>query len=264
MIQNLSKVFRPLSMSGTTGGLDPDAAIYLTAAGITNSAHRAAFNTYIIGLKNAGLWNKIIARYITFNSSTTAVTNLKGATFTGTIVNTPTIGSNGYTATLNSYFRTGITPSTHLTALDLHIGAYVIGNGFGNGNKIAGSVNAANQRLTLSVGANSDFSEIYSGAPITYTHSNGSVLTHYVNVTKTAASATTLYYNGSSRATATPSGTMPTYELIFDGSNEIGTFTPQGQTRRYGMFTVGNYMDATQQAADYTLTNALLTALGLI
>lgn len=248
----------------TPNSFDVDAQIYFAAAGITNAAHQTAINTYIVGLKNAGLWDKILARYITYNSSTTAATNLKGASFTGTIVNSPTIGANGYTANGTSYFRTGLTPSTHLTALDSHLGVYIIGNGSGNSNKIAGSVNAANQRLTLLAGTSADTAEFFSGIPFTYTHSNGAVLTHYVKISKTSGPAITMYYNGVSRATSTTGGTLPTYELLFDGSNEGGTFTPQTTSRRYGLFTVGKYMDSTQEAADYTLTNALLTALGLI
>jgi len=254
----------------TPNSFDPDAATYIAAAGITNAAHRNAINTYIVGLKNAGLWNNITAAYIAWNSATTAATNLKGNTLNGTIVGSPTIGSSGYASSASSYFKTGIIPSTDLTLNDHSIGVYLKGTG-GNNNVIVGSQNAGTtQRITLVAGA-------ITTAGIEYVDCNytGRLLktdiegkaTAFLLGTRTAGGASTMYRNGTSIITGTQTGSMPTMELVFDGNNISGNAnpTPQGSTsRQYGYFHVGKHFDSTQASNYHTLITTLLTSLSVI
>jgi len=48
-------------MGGTS--LDPDAAAFLTAAGITDPTQQSAINTLVLSLKADGLWTKMKAIY---------------------------------------------------------------------------------------------------------------------------------------------------------------------------------------------------------
>lgn len=253
---------------------DAAATAYFAATGITNPLHQAAINTYIVGLKNAGLFSKITARYLTFNNATTAAINLVSpTTFQGTIVNAPTINATGYTASTTSYFRTGVIPLTHLTALDFHAGLYLIGTGV-NSNKIMGCSNTTNhttQRVSMTAGSSTDTAEVWTAAS-TASYANGGASTHYSLATKSSSVATNqlvLYRNGVSQNTNTPSGnTLPSQELLFDGYNDGSTgsmvATPQGAVRKYGLFTVGKFLTSTEALSDHNLTTTLLQTLGLI
>lgn len=253
----------------TPNTFDSAALAYFAATGITNPVHQAAINNYIVGLKNAGIFSKITARYLTFNNATTAAINLVSPTsFQGTIVNAPTIDATGYTASTTSYFRTGLTPSTHMSINDQSLGVYLIGTGGGN-SIIAGSQNAGTaQRTTLVSGAVTTFgieyvANNYTGRMFDLTSSGR--ITSYLFGTRGASGASALYQNNVSKASGTQTGTLPTLEFLFDGNNVNGTLTAQGSnTRKYGMFHLGLNFTSTDVANDYNLTTTLLQTLGLI
>lgn len=264
----MNRVIRTLLTSRAP--FDAAATAYFAATGITNPIYRAAINAYIVGLKNAGIFSKITARYLTFNNATTAAINLVSpTTFQGTIVNAPTINATGYTASATSYFRTGLTPSTHMSINDQSLGVYLIGTG-GNNNVIAGSQNAGTtQWLTMRAGAVTTagieyVANNYTGRMVD-TSINGKI-TSYLFGTRGASGASALYQNNVQKGPGgTQTGSLPNLEFLFDGNNVNGIFTAQGSnTRKYGMFHLGLNFTATDVANDYNLTTTLLQTLGLI
>lgn len=57
------------SFSVPTPTFDPDAQLFITNAGITNSVEQNALNTYVIGLKAAGLWSLIYFMHVYLGST---------------------------------------------------------------------------------------------------------------------------------------------------------------------------------------------------
>lgn len=95
---------------------DTDAQAFFTAAGITNTTHKDAINTFVLTLKNLDVWNGMTAIYPFVGGTATAHSyNLKNtATYQITWVNAPTHSANGvqFLNTSNQYGNTGINPTT--------------------------------------------------------------------------------------------------------------------------------------------------------
>ena len=244
--------------------LDPDAASYITRASITNAAQIAAINTYVLGLKAAGLWTKITARYITFNSATTAATNLVGNTFTATIVNSPTIDATGYAGGATTYFRTGVIPNTHLSQYNLHIGIFRTG-GSSTSTVYQGIDFSTSNRLAIRSTNATTIANFYGNAT---QNPAGDKRTQYLIACNQGVGATDgkMYGNGSllNSTSANSGGTYPTSEITFDGNTAgSGVYVSFGGNVNYMLFTIGQSLTSTDVSNDNTLTQDLKTALGL-
>lgn len=255
-----------LLLGVSNGGLDPDAQTYITAAGITNSAQIAAINTYVLGLKSANLWNKIIARYITYNNSTTCSKNLKNpTTFGGTVVGSPTIDSTGYNGSASSYFKNGLIPSTSLSQYDVHYGFYRTGGSSTSSNYQGIDDGAAGiKRIVIRCTNASAFANFYGQSTTNYTAAdkrNTFMLATCVDSTSTGKK---LYSNGIllGSSSIVDAGSLSSLELAFDGKND-GAFQTFGGNVVYMLFTVGYGYTATDALNDYNLTQTLKTSLGL-
>lgn len=246
---------------------DSDAQAYITAAGITNISHQNAINTYVLGLKSAGLWSKIIARYITYNSATTAAINMKSPTqFLCTIVGSPTIDSTGYLANASSYVRTGIIPSTHLTTNNIHVGHWQL-NAIGSGSFSIGCNQGTSQRLGLVITGSNGVFDSYSTVSGRCIYL-GDIRNGYTIGSRISSTSAAIYSNGTSLATTnTVSGSVPDVELVFDGvsggTSGSTTYTPQGSARKYMMATIGAGLTDAEALTDYNLTLTLKNSLGL-
>jgi hypothetical protein len=79
--------------------IDPDAQTFFTNAGITTSQQKNAINTFVIQLKNTGLWTQIQAAYpFVGNSGTCDAQDLKNTypiTWSGTVTHSTTSGITG-------------------------------------------------------------------------------------------------------------------------------------------------------------------------
>jgi hypothetical protein len=114
------------------GGLDPDAAAFIAAAGITNATEQQAINTLVIDLKGYSLWTKMKAIYpFVGGTSTTCKYNLKDprdldAAFRLVFNGGWTFASTGATPNgVNGYADTKFNPSSQiLTAADFTFGGY--------------------------------------------------------------------------------------------------------------------------------------------
>lgn len=106
---------------------DPDAEAGFAAAGITDSTRKGHINTLIVGLKDAGVWARLSALYLTNQGGATAnAVNWKSPgtydlTFVGSPVhNAHSIAWNG----TSQYADTGFVPSGTLTEGYGHMAYY--------------------------------------------------------------------------------------------------------------------------------------------
>jgi hypothetical protein len=113
------------------GGLDPDAAAFIAAAGITNATEQQAINTLVIDLKGYSIWTKMKAIYpMVGGTSTTCKYNLKDprdldAAFRLVFNGGWTFASTGATPNgTNGYASTFLTPSTSLSTSSAHLSFY--------------------------------------------------------------------------------------------------------------------------------------------
>jgi hypothetical protein len=100
-------------------GFDPDALTFITDAGITNSTEQGAIDNLVRGLKDDGLWNRMLAIYpFVGNTSTQQRFNLKDtSTFKMTFYGGWAHSSTGALPDgSTSYADTGFTPSTSWAA----------------------------------------------------------------------------------------------------------------------------------------------------
>ena len=131
---------------------DSAATAYFAATGITNQAHQAAINTYILGLKSNGIWDKIVDRHLMFNNAQTVAVNLKDPTkypYTlVTITTPPTIDSTGYTSSTSSYISSPLIPSVDLSTNDIHLCKFQL-NDLGTTLPDLGCQNSTSQGFSL-------------------------------------------------------------------------------------------------------------------
>lgn len=111
--------------------LDPDAAAFLTAAGITDPTQQSAINTLVLSLKADGIWSKMKALYpFIGGTSTTHKYNLKDprdldAAFRLVFSGGWTHSSNGALPNgTNGYANTFLSPNTTLSLDSAHISFY--------------------------------------------------------------------------------------------------------------------------------------------
>lgn len=122
-----------------TGGLDPDAQAFITAAAITDATQISAINQLVVSLKGASLWSKILAVYPFVGGTAFAHKfNLKDPQDTdaafrivfsgGWVHSNNGIQMNG----TNTFGDTKLAPITHLAdPTNIHIGYYSRTNGVG-------------------------------------------------------------------------------------------------------------------------------------
>ncbi len=105
-----------------SGGIDPDAQAFITAAGITDPTQQAAINTLVVDLKGYNIWSKMKALY-PFVGGTAAQHkwNLKDprdldAAFRLTYGGSVTHSANGVTGGINGFCDTKFNDSTNFTS----------------------------------------------------------------------------------------------------------------------------------------------------
>lgn len=124
--------------SSSNPAYDADAAAFFTATGITDVGQKSAVNQLVLDLKSNSLWTKFIAIYpFVGGSATSHKYNLKDPqdldasyrlTFSGGI----THDANGVTGNgVNGYYRTFITPSSHLSQDNTSVFVYLRTNSSG-------------------------------------------------------------------------------------------------------------------------------------
>jgi len=73
-----NRILNSFSIPSSGGSVDPDAQVFITAAGITDPTQQTAINTLVVGLKADGLWTPMQALYpFVGGTATTHKYNLK-------------------------------------------------------------------------------------------------------------------------------------------------------------------------------------------
>jgi hypothetical protein len=116
----------------TTPPVDPDAEAFITAAAITDPTQQSAINQLVVDLKGYSIWSKMKALYPFVGSTASQHKwNLKDprdldAAFRLVFSGGGAWTVNGYTPNgTNGYANTFLTPSTTLSATNVHISTYI-------------------------------------------------------------------------------------------------------------------------------------------
>jgi len=246
-------------------GVDPDAAAFITAAGITNSTQKTAINQLVLDLKSYSLWTKMSAIYpFVGGTATSNMYNLKdprdldeayrlqfNGGWTHDSNGSTNDGSTGYADTFvemssaaipnrlnhwSSYNRTVQSSFKYTSGL---IDGSVRMFGFGGG----GSANLVLGLQTFgSVGVN----------PIT----------GFINGTVTSTSNAVFYRNGSAVITQTPISMSYTGQRFLIGAVNFGGSPFEYSTTNFAFASLGGALTATDAANFYTAVQAFQTTLG--
>lgn len=245
---------------GASGGLDPDAAAFLTAIGNTDPTIESAINTLVLDLKGYSIWSKMTAIYPFVGSSASSHSyNLVNPaafqiTWNGTLThNYDGVTSNGSTG----YADTGIIPSTHLLQNDVHISTCT-NNVLPQNIFDVGASENGNQDLRLA------FSRDYGGTYYWGANQNGwntistsptmlQLVGHQVvSRTGSAGSDNKLYLNGSLKDTGTVASsglsTKPLYVLAYNFGGTLNGVS----TATFNFSSVGAGLNSTEISNFYT------------
>ena len=129
--------------SSTVTGFDADAAAYFDRAGVTNATAKSQINAFVKGVKALGLYNSMVCWPLrsTQNAGTgTTAYSLGGlATYNGTLVNSPTWGTDGL---INS--ATGRITTSYFSPSGSQTHIFVGNSGVGGGDRAYANTLALN------------------------------------------------------------------------------------------------------------------------
>jgi hypothetical protein len=251
------------------GGFDADAQAFITAAVITDVTQQNAINTLVLDLKGYSIWTKMKAIYpIVGGSASSHKYNLKDPrdldaafrlTFaTGWTHSATGIKGNGTTAFADSFFNL----STQTTDTNISGGVYVrentitIGQSFG---ACTGFFEGL-QFFAKYTDNNTYFSAnnyILNGSGNFVTDTRGLFV-----VSKTGATQTQLFRNGSLIRTASPTtvNTPPNINVVIGARRNI-TVIQNYETREMAFVYFGETLNSTEIANLYTAVQAFQTTL---
>jgi hypothetical protein len=252
-------------MAGGSIPLDPDAAAFLTAAGITTPSIIFAINTLVLDLKGFGLWTKMKAIYpFVGGTATTHKFNLKdpqdtNAAFRLSFVGGWTHSANGALPNgTNAYADTFFIPDTHFNGnTDIHVSYYSGTNSVG-GNRIdMGVIQGSPTRttdLTSSYSTLGAFTEL-SGATF-LSFANTDTRGHYIG--NRVGNEMRLVKNGVVQAqnlSSTPGG-LPNINIRVGQRNN-----DHYSNRQCRLSSIGDGMSVTELSNYYTAVQAFQTTL---
>lgn len=243
-------------------GVDPDAASFLTRAGITDPAQQGAINELVLQLKNAGVWTSLLALYPYVGGTAAAHShNLLSSSYQITWSGAVTHNANGITGDGSTgYGNTGLKPSDIGT--NGGISVYMRSAPSGDNNAPAGVDNNAdnfygfifNQAFNHRYGryGNTALAQIFQAPPPGL---------HSIN--RTSSTALRLDFNGVSVATDGTTVSAPALALNFfvlaqnnNGNPFLNTEENDAMTAFHQGLTQG------QSSALYTAIQAYQTSLG--
>ena len=260
---------------------DDDARNFLNSANISSETQQRAVNDLVVDMKNVGLWGKMKAIYpFVGGTATTHKWNLKDPrdldaafrlTFTGGWTHSSTGAlPNGTTGYANTY----LTPSTTLTANNLHLGFYSRTNSAPAGEAIGADDNGTvatgkyvRLRIRYTSGGVVDNGATIISAPgsigntsVTITDSRGHFIANAPN-----SATRTFIKNGSivtpSTQTQLGNGTLIDRPLFISANNSvIGTYVYDNKECAFA--TIGDGLTDTDAANLYTIVQKYQTTLG--
>lgn len=249
--------------------IDADATTYINAveaAGRTlTDAEKGYINTYIVGLKSAGIWDKIYDRGLPiWGTAAPSLLTLKGIA-TLTAINSPTFSSTGvdFNGT-NQYITTNIIPSTALSLTSTHI-SYYSQEDVLNTNTDMGCVSSTN-RLEIYLRHNTTglTARIWATGSGQITTTAPGTSMGYFMATRVSGSDLRLIFNGSQTGSTVTStaGARPT-NAIYIGCRNLDGSPSLYSNHNCSMWSVGSGLTLTEAANDNTLTEAFMDSMGI-
>jgi hypothetical protein len=246
---------------------DADAQAFITAANITNGTQQNAVNQLVLDLKSANVWTKMKAIYpIVGGSALTHKWNLKDprdldAAFRLNFTTGWTHSSNGMTP-LNAYADTFIVPSTNLTLNSMHLSFYSRTNANTASNEIGSWEGAGLHYTMLSLRQSNNsnrstaFIQCTSGSA---TFVDTDSLGFYIG-TRTSASSTIVYKNGTNRNSTSTTSTGQSTRKIYIGVANGNTLNYS--TKQCSFASIGDGLTDTESANFNTAVATFQTTLG--
>jgi hypothetical protein len=248
---------------------DADAQAYInrvyTAGGTLTNTEATAVNQLTIDMKASNVWTSMKAVYPMIGSSAAACAqNLKSSSFTGTFTSGWTFASTGVTPNgTSAYFNTTLIPSTSLSVNSTHQSIYL------NTNNVATSADPVDMGSFSSVAQAITLNQSSLAGLIFGTRNLGNFISTtqatrqgFGITSKTSATLTTLYKNGTSVVSGNSGGTLPSFNVYIGNLNFMGLPYPQGYTNNKIAFSsIGDGLDNTQASDFYTNVQTFNTTL---
>lgn len=233
-----------------SGGFDPDAEAYFTAAGITDPTEKAAVNQLVLDLKGTGstpngtdLWTNAAAIWpVSPTSLSAAAYNLRDtASFNYTWVNSPTHASTGVTFDGSTqYGDTNLSPASISLAngYDITLCVQIANGGSQSVGLLAGRyLSAAGQRTQMMIISGSLYQDIHASTNRLITSLSGTYNGRLVvTADRVADGGKANYLNGSSLGTlSSEDDGAPYIYNIFTGAQNAQS-SPTPNTTNYSNF----------------------------
>lgn len=249
---------------------DPAAEAFFSRTGAlavggsySEAAARKAINDLVIGLRNAGLWSKMIALYpFCGGNSTSQAQNLAQNSFNITWVNSPTFNGSGVTGNgSTTYGNTGLSISA-LTLTNFALHCYV-NNADGSALTTIGAFDGVDPIYSIAIANGSTFGDVNDISSGRLTGATSTPPGGTFTSTRRSASDAELYEAGASIATKAGAAVTTSFaqNLYVIARNDAGS--PGGfYTQTVKMAGVSTSFSDTDAANFNTLIVAYQTALG--
>ena len=249
-----------------SGGIDPDAQAFITAAAITNPTQQAAINTLVTDLKGYNIWTKFKAIYpIVGGVASSHAVNLKTpGTFNLSFATGVTHSANGMQFNgMSGYANTAFIPSINgLTYNNNHLSFYSRTSTAKDFYEMgSASNNSANDILSLWTRRTANTAGYDSGnfATNRLTAANTDGRGFYINTAPSTISK--IFKNGSSIASKTlSSSSISSINVYVGGLIEASGITYYSD-RQCAFASIGNGLTDTEAANFYTAVQAYQTTL---
>lgn len=253
------------------GGIDSDAAAFISAAGITDDTQESALNTLVQSLKSAGIWSKMAAIYPFIGGSAAAHKwNLKDprdldAAYRLVFINNPTHGVNGVTfngSTQYANTRLDMALEALTTVNNTHLSMYVRTEGGTNDYDMGGEGQTTGvTRLIVNVGGS-----MYAGINDNGNSTGASPATrkgHYTS-SRTGSAGYKVFRNGVElfNKTQASTATLVTNKILIgansSGSEAAVTFSP----KQFAFASIGSGLSDAECLSYYNAVQSFQTTLG--
>ena len=255
-----------LARTASGGGVDPDAQVFITAAGITNPTQQAAINQLVVDLKGYGVWTKMKAVYpMVGGSSSTMKYNLKNPLDTDAAFRLVFNGGWTFSQTgalpngTNGYADTKLTPSTTLSLNSTHVSLYSRTNT--NTGVDMGLQRGTTYILNVARNSNQAYTSLNSQSIELYSNTDGRGF--YLG-NRQAINDSDAWKNGTKQVNSTNTTNASEFAItpIFIGAfNQLGSASGYSN-KELAFSSIGDGLTDTEAANFYTAVQTFQTTLG--
>ena len=239
-----------------SGGVDPDAQAFITAAAITDPTQQSAINTLVVDLKAYSIWTKMKAIYpFVGGTSSTHSYNLKNpAQYQITWNGGQTHNANGYTPGVNGYGNTSFATNLFTSANNFGLSTYIRTN-----TSIGADIGVFSPDLRY-IGSNlSNFA--YFGIGNTFISSANTDAKAFWQVNRTSASVVKVFKNSSVFVSGTTgAGTLGARTVFIGALNDNGSSSFYA-ARQHAFDAIHDGLTDAEAANFYTAVQAFQTTL---